>query len=222
MTRSTSRRDVLMRCRELSLAPAALPRQASAAQEKGRIVVGTWGGDYARLLNKNIEEPDPEQGRLGGGAGPGRRPRAARQDAGREAPAARHVRRPGPLGAQHVPDVEAGVASRSIIRSSTNAAEPAAVDEVSRTASATSIRARSSSTIRRSSRPRRRAQGRVRSEAGNKLGIIDIQYQYTMVGAALAAGGRVNDLEPGKKLLLEMQEGRACASIRPMRRSRRG
>ncbi|MGL4240662.1 MAG: ABC transporter substrate-binding protein, partial [Beijerinckiaceae bacterium] len=27
------------------------------AQAKGRIVVGTWGGDYARLLNKNVEEP---------------------------------------------------------------------------------------------------------------------------------------------------------------------
>jgi putative spermidine/putrescine transport system substrate-binding protein len=38
---------------------------------------------------------------------------------------------------------------------------------------------------------------------GNKLGIIDIQYQYTLVCAALAAGGKVNDLEPGKKLLLE-------------------
>ena len=37
---------------------------------------------------------------------------------------------------------------------------------------------------------------------GNKLGIIDIQYQYTMVCATLAAGGKVNDLEPGKKLLL--------------------
>ena len=27
------------------------------AQAKGRVVVGTWGGDYARLLNKNIEQP---------------------------------------------------------------------------------------------------------------------------------------------------------------------
>ena len=25
------------------------------ADTKGKIVVGTWGGDYARLLNKNIE-----------------------------------------------------------------------------------------------------------------------------------------------------------------------
>ena len=41
---------------------------------------------------------------------------------------------------------------------------------------------------------------------GNKLGIIDIQYQYTMVCAALAAGGKVNDIEPGKKLLLECKK----------------
>lgn len=35
---------------------SALPREARA-QSKGRVVVGTWGGDYARLLNKNIEQP---------------------------------------------------------------------------------------------------------------------------------------------------------------------
>ena len=34
---------------------AALGRAGDAlAQSKGKIVVGTWGGDYARLLNKNI------------------------------------------------------------------------------------------------------------------------------------------------------------------------
>ena len=27
------------------------------AQAKGKVVVGTWGGDYARLLNKNVEVP---------------------------------------------------------------------------------------------------------------------------------------------------------------------
>ena len=30
---------------------------AARAQAKGKVVVGTWGGDYARLLNKNIEQP---------------------------------------------------------------------------------------------------------------------------------------------------------------------
>src|SRR5262249_8112549 len=55
MTRSKSRREVLIGAAALAGA-ASLPRTASA-QAKGRIVVGTWGGDYARLLNKNIEEP---------------------------------------------------------------------------------------------------------------------------------------------------------------------
>ncbi|MDP2706530.1 MAG: twin-arginine translocation signal domain-containing protein, partial [Burkholderiales bacterium] len=33
-----------------------MPNIARAAS-KGTIIVGTWGGDYARLLNKNIEKP---------------------------------------------------------------------------------------------------------------------------------------------------------------------
>src|SRR3546814_9418105 len=44
---------------------------------------------------------------------------------------------------------------------------------------------------------------------GSKLGIIDIQYQYTLVAAALAAGGSVDNLEPGKKLLLECRKAGA-------------
>ena len=41
---------------------------------------------------------------------------------------------------------------------------------------------------------------------GNKIGIIDIQYQYVMAAAALAAGGKVTDFEPGKALLLEAKK----------------
>src|SRR6201995_1857086 len=55
MIQSKSRREVLLGAAALTGA-ASLPRSASA-QAKGRIVVGTWGGDYARLLNKNIEVP---------------------------------------------------------------------------------------------------------------------------------------------------------------------
>jgi putative spermidine/putrescine transport system substrate-binding protein len=55
MTQSKSRREVLLGAAALAGA-ASLPRTVSA-QPKGRIVVGTWGGDYARLLNKNIEAP---------------------------------------------------------------------------------------------------------------------------------------------------------------------
>src|SRR3954471_14024068 len=35
--------------------PAILRGEAQA--EGGRVVVGTWGGDYARLLTKNVENP---------------------------------------------------------------------------------------------------------------------------------------------------------------------
>src|SRR5476651_2506931 len=35
--------------------PAIATRPARA--DGGRVVVGTWGGDYARLLTKNIEDP---------------------------------------------------------------------------------------------------------------------------------------------------------------------
>src|SRR5580692_3081492 len=55
MTQSKSRRDVLLGAAALAGA-VTLPRKA-LADTKGRIVVGTWGGDYARLLNKNIEVP---------------------------------------------------------------------------------------------------------------------------------------------------------------------
>ena len=41
---------------------------------------------------------------------------------------------------------------------------------------------------------------------GTKIGIIDIQYQYVMAAAALAAGGKVSDFEPGKALLLEAKK----------------
>src|SRR5581483_7265848 len=55
MTKLKSRREVLLGAAALTAA-SSLPLKASA-EGKGRIVVGTWGGDYARLLNKNIEVP---------------------------------------------------------------------------------------------------------------------------------------------------------------------
>src|SRR5262249_15663746 len=37
---------------------------------------------------------------------------------------------------------------------------------------------------------------------GDKLGIIDIQYQYTLIAAGLASGGSVSNIEPGKERLV--------------------
>lgn len=49
------RRDLLKAAGAAALLPAL--GSAAHAQSGGRVVVGTWGGDYARLLTKNIEEP---------------------------------------------------------------------------------------------------------------------------------------------------------------------
>ena len=48
---------------------------------------------------------------------------------------------------------------------------------------------------------------------GNKLGIIDIQYQFTMMAAALASGGSMTNYEPGKERLMACRK--AGAKILP-------
>jgi putative spermidine/putrescine transport system substrate-binding protein len=44
---------------------------------------------------------------------------------------------------------------------------------------------------------------------GNKLGIIDIQYQYTMMAAGLASGGSMSNFEPGKERLIACKKAGA-------------
>ncbi len=52
---SFDRRDLLKGVGVAALATAT--GMPAFAQSGGRVVVGTWGGDYARLLTKNIEDP---------------------------------------------------------------------------------------------------------------------------------------------------------------------
>src|ERR1700742_4700376 len=54
MTAPLTRRTVLAAGAMLAASPALLRRPAQAAD---RCVVGTWGGDYARLLRENIDDP---------------------------------------------------------------------------------------------------------------------------------------------------------------------
>jgi putative spermidine/putrescine transport system substrate-binding protein len=44
---------------------------------------------------------------------------------------------------------------------------------------------------------------------GEKLGIIDIQYQYTMIAAGLASGGSMSNVEPGKERLIACKKAGA-------------
>jgi putative spermidine/putrescine transport system substrate-binding protein len=210
--RLPSRREML---RGAAAAAAALPNLAPSAsgQAKGEIVVGTWGGDYARLLNKNIEQPillrdgwqvvqdqagDPE--RRSKMLAERRLPRGTTDvqglsalnmyqmhDAGVVAPIdyARLKNAPYLLAAMKYPYGVGHIYSGKVgvFNPKLIAAKPKSYAEV------------------------------FAETHGNKLGIIDIQYQYTLVCAALAAGGKVNELEPGKKLLLACK--RAGARIYP-------
>jgi len=204
MTRQKSRREVLLGAAALAGA-ATLPRQA-AAQAKGRIVVGTWGGDYARLLNKNIEVPllikdgwDVVQDQAGD---PERRSKMLA-----EARLPRGTSDVQGLSALNMAQMQdAGVVAQIDYSKLKNAGNllpamkyPYGVGQIYSgkvgvynpkliTSAPTSYK------------------DVFNPANGNKLGIIDIQYQYTLVCAALAAGGKVGDIEPGKKLLLECKK----------------
>jgi len=204
MTGSKSRRKFLLGAAALAGA-AALPRNV-AAQSKGRIVVGTWGGDYARLLNKNIEVPilikdgwevvqdqagDPE--RRAKMFAEQRLPRGTSDVQGLSAINMAQMQDAGTLLAidygklknavNLLPSMKYPYGIGQIYSGKVGVYNPKMI-----TTAPVSYKD-------------------VFDPAhGNKLGIIDIQYQYTLVCASLAAGGKVGDIEPGKKLLLECKK----------------
>lgn len=179
---------------------------SARAESKGKIVVGTWGGDYARLLNKNVEQPiliangwevvqdqagDPQ--RRSKMLAEQRLPRGTTDlqglsavnmfqmhDAGVIAPIDyARLKNAGNLRpSMKYPYGVGHIYSGNVVVQNDNVVKDAL----------TSYKATFD------------------PKHGNKLGIIDIQYQYTLVCAALAAGGKVGDLEAGKKLLLECKK----------------
>jgi len=208
-SRPASRRQVLRGAASaLATGVAGLPL-AAQAQAKGKVVVGTWGGDYARLLNKNIEQPilikdgweviqdqagDPQ--RRSKMLAERRLPRGSTDiqglsalnmfqmhDAGVIEPIdyAKLKNAPNLLPAMKYPYGVGHIYSGKVgvFSPKVIGAAPKSYKDI------------------------------FDPKHGNKLGIIDIQYQYTLVCAALAAGGKVNDLTGGKKLLLECKKAGA-------------
>lgn len=184
---------------------ASLLPFAARAQSKGKIVIGTWGGDYARLLNKNIEQPilmkggwevvqdqagDPQ--RRSKMLAEARLPRGTSDVQGLSALNMFQMHDAGtvmPLdysklknAANIMPSMQYPYGIGHIYSGNVAVFNPKAI------AAPKSYR------------------DVFDPKHGNKLAIIDIQYQYTIVSAALAAGGSVSNLEPGKKLLLECKK----------------
>ena len=204
-TPNANRRQVLAGAAGLASA-TMFGASTARAQSKGKIVVGTWGGDYARLLNKNIEQPllipkgwEVVQDQAG--------------DPQRRSKMLAEQRLPrGTTDVQGLSAVnmfqmfDAGVIDTIDYAKLKNAANllpamkyPYGVGHIY-----------SGKVVSHNDKVVKEAPKSYKDtfdpKHGNKLAIIDIQYQYTLVCAALAAGSKVGDLEPAKKLLLECKK----------------
>ena len=202
-----SRRDAL----GLGLGAIALPaiggREARA--DGGRVVVGTWGGDYARLLTKNIEDPilkpkgyEVAQDQAGDA------PRRTKMVAEKRLP--RGTTDSQGLSASNMYEMnEAGVCETLDYSKLSNAGNiipamkyPYGVGHIY----SGKVVVYNPKLVNPAPKAFKDA---FDPKHGNKIGIIDIQYQYVMVAAALAAGGKVGDIEPGKAVLMEAKKAGA-------------
>jgi len=186
-------------------AVGTLPKPTQA-QSKGKIVVGTWGGDYARLLNKNIEVPilipdgwEVVQDQAGD---PQRRSKLL---------AERRLPR-GTTDIQGLSAVnmyqmhDAGVVEEidySKIPNAKNLLESMKYPYGAGHIYSGKVAVYNPKAIEKAPTSYKDV---FDPKWGDKLAIIDIQYQYTLVAAALAAGGSTSNLEPGQKLLLECKK----------------
>jgi putative spermidine/putrescine transport system substrate-binding protein len=182
--------------------------RGSARAEGGRVVVGTWGGDYARLLTKNVEDPllkpkgyEVAQDQAGDA------PRRSKMVAEKRLP--RGTTDIQGLSAANMYEMnEAGVAETLDYSKLSNAGNiipkmkyPYGVGHIY-----------SGKVVVHN--PKLIPDPKSFKDAfdpkhGNKIGIIDIQYQWVMAAASLAAGGKVTDFEPGKPLLMEAKKAGA-------------
>src|SRR5690349_3587938 len=200
-----SRRDALKGVALGAIAtPAILGGRASAAG--GRVVVGTWGGVYARLLSKNIEDPilkpkgfEVAQDQAGDA------PRRSKMVAEKRLP--RGTSDIQGLSAANMFEMnEAGVLETIDYSKLPNAKNllpnmkyPYGVGHIY-----------SGKVVVYNPKLIPQAPASFKDafdpKHGNKMGIIDIQYQWVMAAASLAAGGKVTDFEPGKAVLMEAKK----------------
>ena len=207
MIRKLSRRSAL----GLGLGAIALPAigRSQARAEGGRVVVGTWGGDYARLLTKNIEDPilkpkgyEVAQDQAGDA------PRRTKMVAEKRLP--RGTTDIQGLSASNMYEMnEAGVCETLDYSKLSNAGNiipamkyPYGVGHIY----SGKVVVYNPKLVNPAPKAFKDA---FDPKHGNKIGIIDIQYQYVMVAAALAAGGKVGDIEPGKAVLMEAKKAGA-------------
>ncbi|MEN3379463.1 MAG: putative spermidine/putrescine transport system substrate-binding protein [Hyphomicrobiales bacterium] len=202
---TVSRRTAL---KGLGAGAVALPAflRGEAWAEGGRVVIGTWGGDYARLLAKNIEDPLLK-------------PKGYEVAQDQAADTARRTKMLAekrlPRGTSDIQGLsaanmyemnEAGVLEQIDYAKMPNAKNilpamkyPYGVGHIY----SGKVVVYNPKMITPAPKSFKDA---FDPKHGSKMGVIDIQYQYVMVAASLAAGGKVSDLEPGKAVLMEAKK----------------
>lgn len=207
--KSIDRRDVL---KGLAAGTAASALGSPAlAQSGGKVVVGTWGGDYARLLTKNIEEPllKPKgieilQDQAADS------PRRAKMVAERRLP--RGTTDIQGLSSANMFEMnEAGVVEQLDYAKIPNAKNlmptmkyPYGIGQIY----SGKVVVYNPKLISPAPTSFKDA---FDSRHGNKIGIIDIQYLYVIMAASMAATGGASmiDFEGAKKVLLEAKKAGA-------------
>jgi putative spermidine/putrescine transport system substrate-binding protein len=191
-----------------SLAFAAGTALPAYAQDNKRIVIGTWGGDYSRLLAKNIETPllapkgwDVVKDEAND---PPRRAKVLAEKSlrrgtsdiqGVSAANMYEMNEQGtilqldysqiPNSQNLIPAMKYPYGVGHIYSGKVILYNPKLMDAPTSFAETLD--------------PKR----------GDKLGIIDIQYQYTLVAAGMASGGSVGNIEPGKERLVACKKAGA-------------
>jgi putative spermidine/putrescine transport system substrate-binding protein len=191
-----------------ALAAPAILRPAHA--EGGRVVVGTWGGDYARLLAKNVEDPILKPKGFD-----------VAQDQQNDTP-----RRSKMFAEKRLPrgtsDIQAFSAAFMYEMNEAETCEKIDYSKLSNAANiipamkypygvghiySGKVAVYNPKLIPEAPKGFKEA---FDPKHGNKIGIIDIQYQWVMAAAAMAAkGGKVTDYEAGKEVLLALKKAGA-------------
>jgi putative spermidine/putrescine transport system substrate-binding protein len=210
MTDSTfalSRRQALIGAG--ALAGASTFGAPSFAQANKKVIVGTWGGDYSRLLAKNIETPllIPKGFEI---------VKDEAGDAPRRAKMVAELRLP-----RGTSDIQGLSAANMYEMNEAGALAPIDYSKIPNAANlipemkyAYGVGHIYSGKVilfnpKMISTPPTSFADAFDPKHGNKLGVIDIQYQYTMMAAALASGGTRSNFDPGKERLLAVKKAGA-------------
>lgn len=186
-------------------AGSALP---AGAQDNKRIVVGTWGGDYSRLLAKNIETPllapkgwDVVKDEANA---PPRRAKMMAEKALRRGTSDMQG-----LSANDMYEVDQqGLAEKIDYSKLSNA--PNIIPAMKYPYGIGHIY--SGKVVLFNPKLMKAPEGfadTLDPKNDDKLGIIDIQYQYTMLAAGLASGGSISNFDPGKERLMACKKAGA-------------